>query len=102
MSVSDSGGEPPPVPCAVYRCPTRDYTYLFVDPSLDWADLPPALARLFEGAEKILDLELGPDRPLAQADVIEVIAQLHDPGYHLQLPPEDDPSGWLDLPSKRG
>lgn len=86
--------------CHVYRCLNRDYTYLFLNPELDRNDLPAELARLFDGAEKIMELELDPSRPLAQAPVEEVMAHLQDPGYHLQLPPDKDPSGWLDLPAK--
>lgn len=88
-------------PCHVYRAPQRAYTYLFLHPDLAWEDLPESLAQLFEGAEKIMELELEPDRPLAQENVEVVIAHLEDPGYHLQLPPEDDPSGWLELPPKK-
>jgi uncharacterized protein YcgL (UPF0745 family) len=86
--------------CLVYRCARRAYTYLYLNPSLDWEDLPPELVALFQGAEQIMELELHPDRPLAQEDVTQVLKNLADPGYHLQLPPTEDPSGWLDLPSR--
>lgn len=90
------------IPCHVYRCARRAYTYLYLHPALAWDDLPPELAALFAGAEKIMELELRPDRPLAQEDVVQVMAHIEDPGYHLQLPPSEDPSGWLDLAKRRG
>ena len=30
----------------------------------------------------------------------EVLANLDSRGFHLQMPPKEDPSGWLDLPAK--
>lgn len=87
--------------CHVYACPGREFTYLYVHPDLAWDDLPSELARLFEGAQQIMELDLDPERPLAQEDVVEVIAHLDDPGYHLQMPPTEDPSGWLDLPPRK-
>ncbi len=88
--------------CHVYRCAHREYTYLYLRADLDWDDLPDELTRLFEGSEKIMELELSPERPLAQEDVETVIRKLKDPGYHVQLPPQEDPSGWLDLKPPQG
>lgn len=89
------------IECLVYRSATRAYTYLYVQADLAWEDLPEALAAQFKDAEKVMELTLTPDRTLAKENVEQVIANLKDPGYHLQLPPEDDPSGWLDLPEKK-
>ena len=88
--------------CHVYRSERRELTYLYLDPELAWESLPQPLQELFKDAERVMELELSKDRPLAQENVETVLANLADPGYHLQLPPKDDPSGWLDLPKKKG
>ena len=45
-----------------------------------------------------MDLELTPEFKLANEDVNQVMENLAEKGYHLQLPPQEDESGWLDLP----
>lgn len=90
------------VDCLIYRSATRAYTYLYVHADVAWEDLPETLAAQFRDAEQVMQLTLTPDRRLAKENAERIIANLKDQGYHLQLPPEDDPSGWLDLPSKPG
>lgn len=85
--------------CTIYRARAREYTYLFVSSDFDLTELPEELAGNFDLEVPVMDLELSSDRPLAQADVGVVLTRLADVGYHIQFPPEDDPSGWLDLPS---
>jgi uncharacterized protein YcgL (UPF0745 family) len=88
------------VQCTIHRARNRAYTYLFLPEDGDRSELPPELVEHFDLDSVVMSLELSPERALAQEDVNVVLANLADPGYHLQLPPEDDPSGWLDLPSK--
>ncbi len=86
----------------IYRARAREYTYLFVRSDFDLAELPEELAKSFDLEVPVMELELSPERKLFQEDVSTVLRNLASQGYHLQLPPEDDPSGWLDLPPKRG
>jgi len=48
-----------------------------------------------------MDLELAPDRKLAYEDIDLVRRNLVEQGYHLQLPPTDDPTGLLELTKKK-
>ena len=89
-----------PIACTVYRSRKRELTYLYLRDDLELSDLPEPLERLFAEAETAMELSLSPNSTLAQEDVMTVLANLVDPGYHLQLPPSEDPSGWLDLPKK--
>jgi uncharacterized protein YcgL (UPF0745 family) len=88
------------VNCTIHRARNRAYTYLFLPEDGDRSELPPELVRSFDLDSVVMTLELSPERPLAQEDVRIVLARLEDPGYYIQLPPEDDPSGWLDLPTE--
>jgi uncharacterized protein YcgL (UPF0745 family) len=88
------------IACEVLRSATHDYMYLYVVAGTELADLPAQLYKLFGAAEKVLELELHEGRRLAREDVRQVMANLREQGYHLQMPPSDDPSGWLDLPAK--
>jgi len=86
--------------CTIYRARKRAYTYLFLREDLTFQDLPAEIVERFDANQPVMELDLTEDRPLAQADAATVRTRLEDPGYHVQLPPEDDPSGWLDLPPK--
>ena len=48
-----------------------------------------------------MNLELTPERKLAYADVNQVMKNLDEQGYHLQLPPQKDTTGLLQLPDKK-
>jgi len=84
--------------CTVLRSSLRDYTYLYLREDLPFEELPATLRGLFGAPEVVMELELHEQRSLAQEDVRQVMANLADQGYHLQLPPKEDASGWLDLP----
>lgn len=98
--MNDQNTECRPTRCTVWRSRKRTYTYLYLAAEQDLDDLPEALRALFDEAEMALELDLDARESLANADIAVVRKHLRDPGYYLQLPPEDDPSGWLDLPSK--
>ncbi|MEJ2535022.1 MAG: YcgL domain-containing protein [Gammaproteobacteria bacterium] len=86
--------------CTIYRSRQRDFTYLFLPEDGALEELPEGLRALFANAERVMALELSADRPLAQEDPARVMENLRRDGYHLQLPPTEDPSGWLDLPGR--
>lgn len=86
--------------CTVYRSSRKAFTYLYVRDGLELEELPVDLLKLLGEPEAIMELDLAERRSLAQENVATVIAHLDDPGYHLQLPPDDDPSGWLELPKR--
>ena len=87
--------------CVVYRSAVRAYTYLYLRAGLEMEELPADLRKALGPLDKVMDLNLTPDRQLAQEDTATVLANLASQGWHLQLPPSDDPSGWLDLPKPR-
>jgi uncharacterized protein YcgL (UPF0745 family) len=89
------------VKCVVYRSASRDFTYLYLREGLDFDEVPEDLLAMFGPTEKVMELDLSDDRRLAQEDPVTVRANLAAQGWHLQLPPKDDPSGWLDLPNAR-
>lgn len=49
--------------------------------------LPEELMKLTGRLEKIMDLELDPDRKLVRANTEDVIIALQEKGFYLQLPP---------------
>ena len=87
--------------CIVLATREREYTYLFLRSDFPFEDLPGELQRLFQNHRTVMELEVTEEMTLAQADPRTVRANLARDGFHLQLPPEEDESGWLDLPPKK-
>lgn len=83
--------------CTVIKSLKRDYTYLYLRDDVALEDLPAELLQLLGETAPVMALDLVPGGTLAQENVESVIANLETEGYHLQLPPKEDPSGWLDL-----
>lgn len=72
--------------CAVYRGRRRDDSYLYVERRDDFSRVPDALVAMLGGVEFVMDLDLWPERRLAQSSSAEVMLQLRVQGYYLQMP----------------
>ena len=79
--------------CVIFRCSKKDEMYLYVPDTENDDDLldtlPDGLTHLTGRLDKVMELELTPDRKLARAKVEEVITALQDKGFYLQMPPND-------------
>jgi uncharacterized protein YcgL (UPF0745 family) len=75
--------------CSVFRSKRKEYTYLYLQRGKAFDDLPAALQSAFGQPEFVIHLDLSPERELASEDVLEVMQNLRDNGFHLQLPPGD-------------
>lgn len=76
--------------CSVFKSPRRNYLYLYLKQGADFEDVPESLARVFGEPEFVIDLELSPARPLAREDVMQVMKNLDEQGFHLQMPPGEE------------
>lgn len=86
--------------CSVFRSSLKDFTYIYLLAGHKHEDLPEALKQVFGKPVFVMNLELTPDRKLAYEDVGQVMHDLANQGYHLQLPPREDATGLLDLPAR--
>jgi uncharacterized protein YcgL (UPF0745 family) len=87
--------------CTVIRSSLKDFTYIYLSEETQFEDLPNSLQQVFGEPEFVMTLVLTPDRKLAYEDAEKVIQNLQEKGFHLQMPPTDDPTGLLDLPDKK-
>lgn len=87
--------------CSVVRSSLKDFTYIYLLAETKYDDLPESLKKVFGEPEFVMNLDLGPHRKLAYEDVNEVMKNLQTQGYHLQMPPQEDTTGLLDLPEKK-
>ena len=71
----------------VYRSPRKTEMYLYVDKKRALEDVPESLLASFGEPQPVLSLLLEPGRKLARADAAQVLAQISDQGFYLQMPP---------------
>ena len=76
--------------CAIYKSRKKQDTYLYLAAKDDFSRVPEPLLQLIGQPVHVLDLELSPDRKLAQEDAAEVLRNLQEHGWHLQMPRQDE------------
>ena len=74
--------------CHIYRSNRKVDTYLYLLDKDDFSVIPQDLLRVFGEPEFSFSFELTEDRELAKEDTGEVMENLENQGYHLQL--QDD------------
>ena len=74
--------------CHIYRSNRKIDTYLYLLEKDDFSQVPEALLQVFGPPEFSFSFDLTKDRQLAKEDSAEVLENLREQGYHLQL--QDD------------
>lgn len=73
--------------CFIYKSLKKEHLYLYVDKKDDFSRVPEALFESFGKMEFVMELELTPERKLAQEDAVKVMDSLTAKGFFVQLPP---------------
>ena len=81
--------------CVVYKGSRKPGAYLYIPHEGDFSHVPKSLLDLLGDLQLAISLDLTADSTLAQARVEEVLEQLRDRGFYLQLPPSD-----VELPAR--
>ena len=76
--------------CSIYRSPRKQGMYLYVPREKGISDVPEPLLKLFGKPEHSMDMVLSEQRKLAREDIHQVLENLQNQGYHLQMPPAED------------
>ena len=71
--------------CAIYKSAKKLDTYLYMATKDDFSRVPTALLNILGKPIYVFDLELTPERKLAREDVNEIMRNLHEQGWHLQM-----------------
>ena len=79
--------------CAIYKSLRKQETYLYLAIKDDFSQIPEALLKLLGEPVHVMDLDLHPERRLAQEDVAEVLRNLEERGWHLQMPRREEGPG---------
>jgi uncharacterized protein YcgL (UPF0745 family) len=73
--------------CFIYKSLKTEYLYLYINNKDDFSRVPEALFNSFGHMEFVMNLELTPERKLANEDAGKVIASLNEKGFFVQMPP---------------
>ena len=76
--------------CAIYKSRKKQDTYLYMASKDDFSRVPTALLALLGNPVYVMEIELNAERRLAQENVLEVIRNLQERGWHLQMPRRED------------
>jgi len=79
-------------PCYIYRSKKTAELYLFLAKEDDFDTVPPEIMKSFGMPEKAMELQLTAQSKLARGKPEEVIRNLREHGFHIQLPPSKIPS----------
>lgn len=79
------------VHCCVYKSLRKQETFLFVLVEDDFSRVPEQLLEALGKLEKLIELELTPERQMARGKASHIINDLLEKGFHLQLPPTEKP-----------
>jgi uncharacterized protein YcgL (UPF0745 family) len=71
--------------CHIYRSNRKFDTYLYLVEKDDFSVVPDDLLRIFGDPEFSFSFDLQAERKLAREDTSEVLENLQEQGYHLQL-----------------
>ena len=73
--------------CFIYKSLKKDALYLYIEKKDDFSSVPKMLLDTMGKPVFVMGLELSPKRKLAREDTQQVIQQLRDKGFFVQLPP---------------
>ena len=79
--------------CTIYKSRRKQDTYLYLAARDDFSCLPEDLLKLLGEPVPVMDLDLHPERRLAQENAVEVLRNLQERGWHLQMPRREE---WLE------
>lgn len=71
----------------VYKSKRKDEMYLYVDRKEDLARVPEALLTQFGTPVEVMVIPMTAERKLARADASEVLENIKEQGFYLQMPP---------------
>lgn len=73
--------------CEIFKSPSKEEMYLYVDKRRGLEEVPEALLEHFGTPISAMTLILTPEKRLGRAQAGDVMAAIREKGYYLQMPP---------------
>lgn len=76
--------------CAIYKSKKKEGMYLYVAKRDYFDDVPEALRTMFGTPLFVMLFNLNGEKPLVRADKREVLKQIKEQGFYLQMPTQEE------------
>lgn len=76
--------------CEVFKSPRKDEMYLYVDKKEGLKRVPKELLDVFGTPKSVMTLLVTEEKELARAKGVDVLRELREKGFYLQMPPKKD------------
>lgn len=76
-----------PVTAYIYKSSKKDELFLFLAEEDNFECVPEEVMKAFGAPKKAMELEVKPGMKMARSKPEDVIANLKERGFHLQMPP---------------
>ena len=75
---------------SIFKSSKKEEMYLYVSKKDQLEQVPEALITAFGSTIHVMDMLLTSERKLARADTAQVLADIEEKGFYLQMPPAKD------------
>jgi len=75
------------IDCSIFKTNKKEGAYLYLAKLTDFEQLPESLQQLFSEQVEVMELTVTLETVLATEDVAQVLENLREQGFHLQLQP---------------
>ena len=75
------------IDCEIYKSVKKVDTYLYFKKPMDVELLPSELSKSLGKLEFVMEIELSVEKKLAREDILKVMDNIHQQGFHIQMPP---------------
>ncbi|MCU7833786.1 MAG: YcgL domain-containing protein [gamma proteobacterium symbiont of Taylorina sp.] len=75
---------------AIYKSSKKRDSYLYIENEDDFSRIPPELLSAIGQLSHVMTIELSQDKKLAQANAAQVMHELQENGFYLQMPDDSD------------
>lgn len=76
--------------CKIFKSPTKEEMYLYVDSSEGLSRVPEVLLQRFGTPKEVMTLLIRRDKALARASAEKVLDAIAESGFYLQMPPQKE------------
>jgi len=73
------------IECTVYKSLKKDESYLFIPTTTPLSDLPEELLNVLGQTEKVMTLNLSPEKKMARGTAAAIMKSIEEQGFHLQM-----------------
>lgn len=75
--------------CEIYKGNKKEDTYAYLEAPADFEKMPEAIRKMFGELQRVMELEITESTKLAKENPVDVLNNIKENGFHIQLPPKD-------------